>query len=65
MALCAFVPDGRHCPNPAAVTVNLARRGWPPHKVLTCDQHVNDWLDEVAATARPLDPEPAVDNAGD
>lgn len=58
MILCAFDPFGRQCPNAATVTVTLrAMAGLPPDHVPTCNDHVHDWIDEVAATARPLTPE--------
>lgn len=65
MTLCGFEPYGRSCPNPATVLVTLTGRGLPPHEVATCDEHVHDWLDEVAATARPLDPDPAGESGRD
>ena len=58
MTLCAFHPYGRQCSNQATVTVTLA--GLPAQKVPTCAEHVDDWIDEVAATARPItEPEPS------
>ncbi len=59
MTLCAFNPFGRQCSNPAAVTVTLTGCGLPAEDVPTCGEHVHDWLDEVAATARPISAEPA------
>lgn len=56
MTPCGFEPDGRPCPNPATVVVTLTGRDQPAHKVATCDEHVHDWLDDVANTARPLNP---------
>ena len=58
MTLCAFHPYGRQCPNRATVTVTLT--GLPAQKVPTCAEHTDDWIDEVAATARPItEPEPS------
>lgn len=65
MTLCGFDPDGRQCPHPATVAVTLTGCGLPPHEVPTCDEHLNDWLDDVAATARPLNPESAGESARD
>ena len=59
MTLCAFNPYGRQCPNPATVTVTLTGMWLPPDEVPTCDKRVHDWIDEVAATARPITDEPA------
>ena len=56
MSLCQFEPDGRLCPNLADVVVTLSGAGLPPWDVPTCQEHVDDWLDDVAATARPLPP---------
>jgi hypothetical protein len=58
MTLCQFQPYGRQCPNPATVTVTLTGCNLPPDEVPTCDQHVDDWRDEVAATAVPIQPGP-------
>ena len=58
MALCAFNPYGRQCPNPATVMVTITGGGSPPEDVRVCDDHVHDYIDEVAATARRLDPQP-------
>lgn len=57
MTLCAFDPEGRQCPNPATVTVTIDGMGLPPEEVATCGDHVHDWIDEIAATARPISPE--------
>lgn len=54
MTLCAFHPDLHQCPNPATVTVTLTGCGLPPEDVPTCDEHIHDWFDDVAATARPI-----------
>ena len=59
MTLCAFEPYGRPCPNPATVQVTLSGWGLALWQVPTCDEHVHDWIDEVAATAVPLKPPPA------
>ena len=56
MSLCEFVPHGEQCPNPATVTVTLSGFNLPPWDVPTCSEHVNDWIDDVAATARPINP---------
>lgn len=55
MSLCEFTPHGNQCPNIASVTVTLTApdQRW---EVPTCDEHVDDWVDEVAATARPITP---------
>ena len=54
MSLCAFDPNNKQCPNTATVTVTLSGFNLPPWEVPTCDEHVNDWIDEVAATACPI-----------
>lgn len=58
MALCEFDPFGRRCPNTATVTVTLTGMGLPPDHVPTCDDHLHDWMDQVAATARPIGEQP-------
>ena len=63
MTLCQFQPHGRQCPNPATVTVTLSGGSVAPEQVPTCDRHVDDWVDEVAATAVPLQPEPTTASA--
>ena len=63
MTLCQFQPYGRQCPNPATVTVTLAGGSLPAEQVPTCEEHVEDWVDEVAATAVPLQPQPTTAGA--
>lgn len=44
-------------PSCSATTVTLRGMGLPPHDVPTCDDHLHDWVDEVAATAPAIRPE--------
>jgi hypothetical protein len=57
VTVCEFHPDRRQCRNPATVTVTVTGGGLPPEEVPTCDEHVHDWVDDVAATARRIDPD--------